>query len=125
MLENVDPRDTVFADYYVSDSTGMMFIQPVSMSYTVIDVLKFIWGLPWNNLTFNWVATLKPSILLATPNHSILPKGDREVVVYLDYYSNKYHIHKIMQFCPVGIVGVKSASHLINETVTLSKAQGD
>lgn len=125
LAEGDDPYDATLAEFYISDSIANPWRAAPSHSYTVIDVLKFLWGLPWNNLTLNWIAALHPTYVLATMNHSKLPKTDREVVVYLDFHSNKYFIHKIMQFCQVDTFGVKSASDLIERTVRLTKSKDD
>jgi hypothetical protein len=97
-----------------------------SCDLTIVPVLKFLWGMYWNNLALNWVNTLRPSCLTVTVNNDYTPKIAWEVVVYVQQLNadNKtdFLIDRITQNCSAGIIGVKNGDSLSLTTNHLIKA---
>ena len=118
MLDDQQLLDTSLSDLYITKT-------PNPHQYTsrtglvVMDVLKFLWGLPWVNVTYYWTQTLRPSYLMATSDHNVLPMRVSEIVVLLDFYSNRNHINKIMMCSTVDLGDLSSTNELLLATKKL------
>jgi len=87
--------------------------------YTVIPVLEFLWGLPWNNLARNYVTALRPSRIRVTTGRITLDAVRWRVTVYLE--EDARTIQKISQEVKISSWGAWNGSDLAKQAAYQKK----
>lgn len=113
---NIGTPDVAVYEKYIGKS-GAQYESPVSTSYCSIPVLEFLWGKKLTEVTFNWLACVRPSMV------RIIKSGGGEttdawpwrVTMYLAYDDNT--IAGITQEAVVGCAGVYDGHDLMCRTV--------
>jgi len=79
--------DIDHADYYRNDGhrggLGKDFVKGKCRSFGSIDVLKDLWGQPWNNLALNYVSALNPASIRVTNGQICLDFCSGRITVML------------------------------------------
>jgi len=83
------------------------------IGYISIDMLEFLWGLPWNNLARSYVSALRPSNIRVTTGTIKLDAMPWRVTVFLE--DDRRTICKIRQEVQVSLRGAWDGSDLRNQ----------
>lgn len=110
-LDRAKMAATDLADAY-EGSLGRFIKEPVSTGYTVIPVLEFLNGKPWDNMALNYVHGLRPSALRVTTGEITCDSHIYRVTVYVG--EDKRTIKRIEQEVRVGLHGARCGSDLWN-----------
>jgi hypothetical protein len=107
--------DTDLADQFFSHHMGKGAI-PDGRAWTVIPVLEFLNGKPWNNLALNALVALRPSAIRVTTGGVTCDCWTWRATVFLDEKDGRT-IRRIEQEVDVGTIGCKTGddfSHKVN-----------
>lgn len=101
--------ETDEADKYL-DHCGKDVEKSNKIIWTVIPVLEFLYGQPWNNLALNYVMGLRPSAIRVTEGNITCDCHNWRVTVYLK--NDKRTIKRIDQECELGCIGAECGQDL-------------
>lgn len=80
--------------------SGVKYEQPEAIGYTSIEVLKHIWGKPWDEIALAYVHSLRPSTIRVS---SGVVHSDARVWRVTVIVNEKDFIHSITQEVEVGL----------------------
>lgn len=83
-----------------------MYVKPDGVGYTVIPVLEFLNGKPWDNMALNFVAALRPSSIRVTTGGVTCDASTWRVTVFVE--TDERTIRKIEQEVQVGLHGIRN-----------------
>lgn len=112
LVNPLQNQNTDRADRYLG-GCGTNFNEDTSSCWTTIPVLEFLWGQPWNNLSLNFVSTLRPSELRVTSDGVTLDVCAWRVTVWLE--KDKRTIKKIEQSVSMSGYGARNAQDMNNQ----------
>ena len=96
-------------EYYIHKQ-GKTYERPGSQSGLSLEVLPFLKGKPLNDLTFNYLLALRPSLVRIVLAEETIDAVPWRVTIYLE--EDKKTIKQITQECNVGCVGAHHGSDL-------------
>lgn len=114
LSENVEKRkqernSTNLSDKYITNH-GVKYSSDGRCCWTVIPVLEFLKGKPWDNMALNFVHALRPSMIRVTTGTVTCDAYTWRVTVYVEQ-DNKT-IKKIEQEVDAGAIGVRNGQDL-------------
>jgi len=100
---------TTLITSFMSQGTGVLQSAP---KYGVFftDQLKFLWGQPLNNLAWNWLHSLRASVIKITKDDDDFAAVLWGVTIFVDTIDGQMVINNIKQAVEVGVVGIPESN---------------